>query len=87
MTDDELRAVTTTLGLTLDALSKAADASTEAALLRGAIEGLGQLLASRGGLGLMARAIDIVLDDAPHLESERERVLDRCWSGIGGWAA
>lgn len=83
MNQEEIDGVVITLGLLLDQIQAGADAEIH----RTTIAGLGDLLAAHGGLGLMGKVLDQVLDQDPEKDSWREGVLDACWSGIGGWGS
>lgn len=81
MNSNEIDGVVTTLGLVLDQMQ----AGTDVEIHRATIAGIGALLAAHGGLGLMAKVLELVLDQDPAKESWREGAIDARWSGIGGW--
>lgn len=84
---------------TADRLQGYAEADTQAGVIatriiadpvvtavRMAIERLGDRLHEAGGLNAMSLALDRVCALNPEQESWREGVIDRAFSGIGGWA-
>lgn len=85
MTDAEIEAVAKTLGLILDELQIRRDDGVRQ--LREAVTAVGDLLAERGGLTLMFRVFEAVMDQKPEAESWREGVVDARWSGFGGWCS
>lgn len=85
MTEAEIEAVAITTGLLLDQLQERGDDGVD--LIRSALAAIGDLLADRGGLALMATVFDRVLDQRPEAESWREGALDARFSGFGGWGS
>jgi hypothetical protein len=85
MNDQEIEAVAVTLGLLLDDMH--ARHGIGDGVLREAIVGIADMLGERGGMGLMGKVMDRVLDQKPEAESWREGVIDRCFSGFGGWGS
>lgn len=77
---------------TVDA-SQAARATTElirnpiGEAVRSAVVVLGERLHEIGGMGLMTEVLDDTAEADPPNSSLREAIMDRRWSGIGGWAA
>lgn len=86
MNEQEINAVAITIGLLLDEMQRH-DPEDRGRLHKSAITGIGQLLAERGGLGLMAKVMDLVLDQKPEAESWRENVIDHAFSGFGNWGS
>jgi hypothetical protein len=85
MTEAEIEAVATTLGLILDGMAKRPDEPNSR--LRSGVGAIGDVLAQAGGLALMSHVLDLVLNQRPEAESFREGVVDAAWSGLGGWAS
>ena len=81
LNEQQIAALAEALGLVLDQLES--DRGSE--VLRAAVKGIGVVLAANGGLGLMSRVMDIVLDQKPEQETWREGMIDARWSGVGGW--
>jgi len=84
MTEDQIAAVETVLDLLLDAGERQGGLDEAQGA---AVTALGQLLGDAGGLALMSRVLNALLDRKPGSETWRETAIDHRFSGISGWAS